>query len=174
VDPGSATTPSAGAVRYMAPELLNPSGFGLEDSIPTKESDIYAFGMVTYQVRNPRFIISSIVQRSVQIITGHQPFPGAKDGLIIYNIVAGERPGRPLDPNEWVSDNVWYLISRCWSSSLKSRPDAKLAKNTLTDAVEAGHETLHATANGQREIIRRRVSGTLYFHRPRVVIDYRD
>jgi len=50
VDPGSTTSPSVGTVRYMAPELLNPSGFGLKNSNPTKMSDIYAFGIVSYQV----------------------------------------------------------------------------------------------------------------------------
>jgi len=50
VDPGSTTSPSVGTVRYMAPELLNPSGFGLKNSDPTKKSDVYAFGVVTYQV----------------------------------------------------------------------------------------------------------------------------
>jgi hypothetical protein len=34
----------------MAPELLNPSGFDMKNSNPTKKSDIYAFGVVTYQV----------------------------------------------------------------------------------------------------------------------------
>ena len=56
VDPGSTTSPSVGTVRYMAPELLNPSGFGLKNSNPTKKSDTYAFGVVTYQVSNACFI----------------------------------------------------------------------------------------------------------------------
>ena len=43
-------SPSVGTVRYMAPELLDPSGFDLRNSNPTKKSDIYAFGVVTYQV----------------------------------------------------------------------------------------------------------------------------
>ena len=55
-EPGD-TSPSLGTARYMAPELLNPSGFGLKDSNPTKDSDIYALGMVTYQVRNPHFYL---------------------------------------------------------------------------------------------------------------------
>ena len=50
VDPGSTTSPSVGTVRYMAPELLNPAGFGLVSSKVTKKSDIYAFGVVTCQV----------------------------------------------------------------------------------------------------------------------------
>ena len=46
----STTFSSEVGIRYMAPELLNPSNFRLEGSSPTKESDIYAFGLVTYQV----------------------------------------------------------------------------------------------------------------------------
>ena len=43
-------------LQYLAPELLDPPGFGLETRIPTKESDIFAFGMVTYQVgHHPSF-----------------------------------------------------------------------------------------------------------------------
>ena len=39
-----------GTPMFMAPELLAPSEFGLETSIPTQEGDIYAFGLVTLQV----------------------------------------------------------------------------------------------------------------------------
>ncbi|KAF9648289.1 kinase-like protein [Thelephora ganbajun] len=123
-DPGSATSPSAGTAQYMAPELLNPSGFGLNTSKPTKKSDVHAFGMVMYQV-----------------ITGQQPFPGARDGMIIYSVATGERPDRPPDPNEWLSDDLWDLISRCWSPSRDSRPDVNFAMSVLdnaADAVEVG------------------------------------
>lgn len=34
----------------MAPELLAPAKFGLENSIPTREADIFAFGLVVLQV----------------------------------------------------------------------------------------------------------------------------
>ena len=39
-----------GTMTFMAPELLVPSKFGLEDSFPTPQADIYAFGLVIYQV----------------------------------------------------------------------------------------------------------------------------
>jgi serine/threonine protein kinase len=45
---GGGTTP------FMAPELLVPSRFGLDKCTPTKEADIYAMGMVIYQVRTAR------------------------------------------------------------------------------------------------------------------------
>lgn len=37
-------------VRYLAPEVLNPSAFGLKNGIATKKSDIYAFGVLMYEV----------------------------------------------------------------------------------------------------------------------------
>ena len=35
---------------FMAPELLMPKEFQKEDGIPTPQADIYAFGMVIFQV----------------------------------------------------------------------------------------------------------------------------
>ena len=50
VEPGSTTTTKPGVVRYMAPELLNPSQFGLANSNPSKESDVYSLAMTAYEV----------------------------------------------------------------------------------------------------------------------------
>ena len=36
--------------RYMAPELLDPQQFGLSQSNPSKESDVYSFAMTAYEV----------------------------------------------------------------------------------------------------------------------------
>jgi len=38
-------------VTFMSPELLVPSRFGTKDLVPTPEADIYAFGLVIFQVR---------------------------------------------------------------------------------------------------------------------------
>jgi serine/threonine protein kinase len=46
----STTQGYAGTTRWSAPELLDPESFGMEDSHPTKESDVYALGMVTFEV----------------------------------------------------------------------------------------------------------------------------
>ena len=37
-------------VRFMAPELHNPELFGLNDATPTRESDVYSFAMVMWEV----------------------------------------------------------------------------------------------------------------------------
>ena len=155
-EPGSAATPSPGSIRFMAPELLNPTSFGLKGSIPTKGCDIYAFGMVVYQVSRSYSIPDTVIKRRMQITTGRLPFPGVRDGVIIYSVATGQRPDRPSDLDEWpISDAVWDLISRCWSSSLISRPDARFVKDTLENAaygVEVERTSSH------------RVSGTLVCH----------
>lgn len=50
---GQATTTGAigGTVRWMAPELLVPEECGLSHCSPSKQSDMYALGMVIYEVR---------------------------------------------------------------------------------------------------------------------------
>jgi len=40
-----------GTIRFRAPELLIPEEFGKKDSLPTPQADIYAFGLVIFQVR---------------------------------------------------------------------------------------------------------------------------
>ena len=39
-----------GTITFMSPELLVPEEFGQKGSKPTPQADIYAFGMVIYQV----------------------------------------------------------------------------------------------------------------------------
>ena len=53
-DPGHSMSAQAvaegGTFPFMAPELLDPAKFGLESSIPTREADVFAFGLVVLQV----------------------------------------------------------------------------------------------------------------------------
>ena len=46
----STNTAVAGAVRWMAPEILAPSEFGLENARKTFKSDVYALGCVAIEV----------------------------------------------------------------------------------------------------------------------------
>jgi len=50
VEPGSTAESKPGAVRYTAPELLDPTQFNLPNSNPSKESDIYSLAMTVYEV----------------------------------------------------------------------------------------------------------------------------
>ena len=55
LNPGNKLSRSAvfegGTKAFMSSELFVPSMFGVRNSIPTPETDIYAFGFVTFQVR---------------------------------------------------------------------------------------------------------------------------
>lgn len=69
----------------------------------------------------------------IQVLTGLEPFPGAKHS-IVGNVVGGARPHRPPGPSEWLSDNVWDLVCGCWPALRASRPDAGLVMNALNNA----------------------------------------
>lgn len=43
-----------GTMMFMSPELLAPQKFGVKNSIPTPQSDVYAFGLLIFQVRKKR------------------------------------------------------------------------------------------------------------------------
>ena len=36
--------------RYLAPELIHPSRFGLKEATPSQEADVYAFGLLVLEV----------------------------------------------------------------------------------------------------------------------------
>ena len=67
------------------------------------------------------------------MLTGQRPFPGARCS-ILGNVVAGARPHRPPGSDEWLSDNVWNFISRCWSTFWDGRPGTSVVTNALNDA----------------------------------------
>ena len=78
---------------------------------------------------------------------GQRPFPGAKYS-IIDNVVTGTRPHRPSSSNEWLSGDIWDLISRCWSPLQGNRPDPNAIINTLNDA----GDTVEFRSRGFREV----------------------
>jgi len=113
VEPGSTTTSKPGVVRYMAPELLNPTQFELQNSNPSKESDVYSLVMTAYET-----------------LTEILPFGNARDGIIIFHVVSGDRPSRP-ESAEWMKDRVWAMITTCWSEKRENRWDIRTVHNQL-------------------------------------------
>ncbi|KAF9646874.1 kinase-like protein [Thelephora ganbajun] len=121
-DPACSTTltssTSAGTIRWMSPELLDPDQFGSKDGRPIKESDCYASGMVTYE-----------------ILDGQQPFGSHNVHLVSGKVINGERPGRPLGAEgAWFTDGLWGMLEQCWSAQPKSRPAIKAILEHLEQA----------------------------------------
>ncbi|KAK1236024.1 Rho guanine nucleotide exchange factor [Marasmius sp. AFHP31] len=98
--------PSGGAcicdfVRWMAPELL------AENASATRESDIYTFACVCYE-----------------ILTGRVPFYECKsDGAVILQVVLGKHPSRP-ETLPQSSVLVWDMMEVCWQADPLLRPTA--------------------------------------------------
>ena len=112
------TITSGGTPPYMAPELLDPEKFEKSSSRPTKAADMYAFGMVIYEV-----------------LTGLDPFHDKKDVAmlsLIRHIVKGARPVKPSDAGQiGFGDGTWELVKECWKSNSTKRPTIEAALTHL-------------------------------------------
>ncbi|KAF9780774.1 kinase-like domain-containing protein [Thelephora terrestris] len=98
-----------GTVRWMAPELLNPEGFGFEDGRPTRPSDSYALGMVVYEV-----------------LTNKVPFSQYENVVVVRKVIEGERPPRPQGTEGVLfTVDIWITLQQCWESNPSDRPDVK-------------------------------------------------
>jgi len=109
-------------MMFMSPELLVPPMFGFEDSIPTPEADIYAFGLVVFQVceRGGGYRSFAYI---VQVLTGENPFRGIMTAELVYDVVQGVRPSKPEDASAtWFSDPLWGFLERCWDGNTELRP----------------------------------------------------
>ncbi|KEP46497.1 tyrosine kinase family catalytic domain protein [Rhizoctonia solani 123E] len=86
----------SGSIRWVAPEML-------VDETPkrTKESDVYALGMV-----------------GIEIFTGEVPYPNCRmDFTVMATVTRGTLPTRPTDrlKNDEQGNLVWELLLKCWS-----------------------------------------------------------
>jgi hypothetical protein len=116
----------------MAPELLNPSQFSLQNSNPSKESDVYSLAMTAYEVRSSHTVHGHPSHHTFhKILTEILPYGNARDGIIIFHVVTGDRPPRP--PNaRWLEDQIWNMITTCWNEKREQRWDIRTVYNQLS------------------------------------------
>ncbi|KAI9152571.1 hypothetical protein H9P43_009363 [Blastocladiella emersonii ATCC 22665] len=89
----------AACVRWLAPERYE------EGSKATTEPDVFAFGMLCYEV-----------------VAGQVPFAEVKDSMAIAGMIRdGKRPAAPVHAPTY-SREMWGLIERCWAADFKTRP----------------------------------------------------
>jgi len=100
--PASTTLASGGGTRWVAPEIID----GSEGSAPSKQSDVYSFGMAV-----------------LELLTGKPPFPEYRsDAAVIRALMTGAQPKRPTELGERLKDGMWALMQRCWTREPSSRP----------------------------------------------------
>ncbi|KAI0081482.1 kinase-like protein [Panus rudis PR-1116 ss-1] len=97
-----------GAARWLAPELLR-GDHDLEK--PTYACDVFSFARVC-----------------IEIYTRVHPFSYIPNHhKVIVRVLHGEHPKRPTaDTGRAMSDDLWNLVSRCWSEEPLERPTMSL------------------------------------------------
>lgn len=125
-DPENLVSPilelEGGTVMFMAPELLAPSKYGLTGAVPTQEADIYAFGLVVFQVLmlNRRRLLRLTF---LQVLTGEQPFRDIRPRELAFSVLAGARPAKPENAvGIGFSEILWNLVQKCWDGEVARRP----------------------------------------------------
>lgn len=104
-------------ISYMSPELLWPEKFGLTDTKPTKGSDIYALGILMYEV-----------------ICGHRPYQGLNLWAAAVKFQKEEFPPRP---DTGFTDSLWKTLEGCWQCRREMRPNADNVSGELDVASRA-------------------------------------
>ncbi|KAK1218097.1 Rho guanine nucleotide exchange factor [Marasmius sp. AFHP31] len=106
----SSTSRALGSVRWLAPELLEA------ESIPTKDSDIYAFACVCYEI----------------FTGGLLPFHEFKhDAGVMHQLSLGNRPSRAATFPVLSDAILWNLMEACWQTARSVRPDASTVVRVL-------------------------------------------
>ncbi|KAF8357596.1 hypothetical protein PRIPAC_92591, partial [Pristionchus pacificus] len=93
-----------GTVRYMAPEQHTGEQLDLEG---LKRCDVWAFGIVLWEM-----------------VTCRKPFSGIQDHAIPLVIGAKDEKSHPVLPNECSCEYLINLLRRCWCSKAIERPSS--------------------------------------------------
>ena len=104
-----------GVIPWTSPELLYPDKFGLKSNQPTEKSDLYALGMVVYEV-----------------LSGQAPFAAYRDSEVVFMVLGGERPERPQgDAGKLFTGEIWEVLELCWKQQPNDRPSLKRVLSAL-------------------------------------------
>ncbi|KAJ7446574.1 kinase-like domain-containing protein [Mycena latifolia] len=125
--------------RWFAPEIMDPALRPMhgslartpDDALPvTRESDVYAFGMLAYEMHT-------------------RALPFAEHtwaARVVVKVVGGTRPARPPPAQSpQLDDTLWSLVQLCWAHDWRRRPDIDTVLGTL--AVMARMRALEGAFN---------------------------
>lgn len=103
LESGARRGDAGGTFGYMAPELLFS-----ENAQPSKATDMYAFGIVVYEVITGTRALGELVLEDLPQLTAQ-----------------ALRPSRPV--TGWFGRGTWKLIEECWDEDCEKRPTAETA-----------------------------------------------
>ncbi|KAG7095844.1 hypothetical protein E1B28_006539 [Marasmius oreades] len=97
----SETSRSKGTTRWLAPEILRPG----PDCFPSKQSDVYAYACVCYEIFTERI-----------------PFYELAEAAIVFVVLMDKQhPSRP-ESCEKLRGPMWDMMVTCWNEAPFSRP----------------------------------------------------
>jgi len=100
----------AGTAQYMAPELFPPTDEVEINELFSKKSDVYAFGILSYQ-----------------IFTEEEPFAchhARLDYQVVPLVQKGKRPLCTTHVRDCISQRTWAMMEACWAAAPENRPSA--------------------------------------------------
>jgi len=104
---GYSTALHAGGAPYMAPELFPVDDTDV-DSLFTWWSDVYAFGMLAFEIFTDEIPFTSLKAKS--------------HGQIMVRVLGGVRPLRSSDQQGRISNTMWLIMENCWAQEPTNRP----------------------------------------------------
>ena len=111
------TTTAGGTPLFMAPELLDPEKFGKTKIRPTQPVDMYAFGMVIYEV-----------------LTGFDPFYDQQLRVfqLVRRVLDGARPTKPGNADEiGFGNGIWGFVEKYWREKSAKRSTRRRSNERL-------------------------------------------
>lgn len=114
----------------LAGPALSPKG--TDATHPTKTGDMFVFGILAFEVRTPRIQPVQFAHPR-QILTGRPPFSEMANFAATHSMLKGCRPPRPNHHD--VSDQLWYMIERCWHVTPSQRMSIREAADLLEAAL---------------------------------------
>lgn len=74
----------------------------------------------------------------VQVMSGKAPYEGVAPGMILLRVMMGTQPDPKAHPELPVSDPLWDLMRKCWSSDPRSRPSMKEVVDVVRNCSRLG------------------------------------
>ncbi|KAK1216990.1 hypothetical protein PQX77_020370 [Marasmius sp. AFHP31] len=119
------TRRAPGTTRWLAREILL-------GGVPTKESDIYAFACVCYEIYTTRLPFHEL----------------ANDGAVMLHIMNQKCPKRPPE----VNDGMWNIMGACWNADSASRPKAaEILERIKSEALVEGRNLVESKPSAPQQ-----------------------